>query len=389
MDLPLISVIVPNYNHASYLRERLDSILQQEYQNLEILLFDDCSTDESVVILKNYLDHEKIKSIDINTSNSGSPISQWRKGVERAQGEFVWIAESDDVASPLFLSSLIDVLRNDSEVNLVYCQSGSINNKSEQLGDYSYIGNIFEENPWQDSFIVNGTDFVCHYLKRENVIPNASAVIMRKSSLLDVDWEYISTFRYAGDWLAYSMVLKKGKIAFVNKKLNYFRSHDHSSRQRKDIDSWKCYFSERNLVHQSIEAHFFTDCSDEYRKSIKTLHEYISLASRLTSYFNIEEKCEVVIYGAGNVGRSVFEILNESVKNVEVLEFIDQVAEVKSDLIVCGRRVVSLAEYVQNHKNIPILIGSLAFAEEIQQKLIGVGLGELIVPIIFRSSDPI
>ena len=91
-----VSVILPNYNHAEFLPERLDSIYNQTYQNLEVIILDDCSTDESVSILNNYKNHPKTAHFVINKENTGSPFIQWEKGFKLVKGDVIWIAESDD-----------------------------------------------------------------------------------------------------------------------------------------------------------------------------------------------------------------------------------------------------------------------------------------------------
>src|SRR5437868_456309 len=92
---PIVSVVVPNYNHARFLRKRIDSVLGQTYQDFELILMDDCSTDESRSIIEEYAREARIR-IELNEENSGSTFKQWNKGVRLARGEYVWIAESDD-----------------------------------------------------------------------------------------------------------------------------------------------------------------------------------------------------------------------------------------------------------------------------------------------------
>ena len=88
-----VSVIVPCYNHAPYLKQRIESILNQTYQNFELILLDDVSPDESGEILLSYKDHPKVSHCIINERNSGSTFHQWNKGIALAQGELIWIAE--------------------------------------------------------------------------------------------------------------------------------------------------------------------------------------------------------------------------------------------------------------------------------------------------------
>ena len=75
-----ISIIIPNYNHAKYLPQRLESVYNQTYQDFEVILLDDCSNDDSVAILNTYARHPKTSHVVFNDKNSGSTFKQWAKG---------------------------------------------------------------------------------------------------------------------------------------------------------------------------------------------------------------------------------------------------------------------------------------------------------------------
>nr|WP_321233411.1 glycosyltransferase family 2 protein [uncultured Psychroserpens sp.] len=111
---PLVSIILPNYNHAPYLRERLDSIFNQTYSNFEVIILDDCSTDNSLQVLENYKNHPKVSHFIVNKTNTGSPFKQWHKGFEFVKGDFIWIAESDDKVDYDFLEKQLDKLKSNN-----------------------------------------------------------------------------------------------------------------------------------------------------------------------------------------------------------------------------------------------------------------------------------
>ena len=103
---PKVSVIVPNYNHAPYLRQRLDSIINQTFRDFEVIVLDDASTDNSREIIQTYAHYPQLRFL-FNGTRNGSAFKQWQKGLESARGEYIWFAESDDCASPHFLSKLL------------------------------------------------------------------------------------------------------------------------------------------------------------------------------------------------------------------------------------------------------------------------------------------
>ncbi len=99
---PAVSIIVPNYNHEIHLLKRLETIFNQTFRDFEVILLDDASTDESRKILEEYAGRPEVTHFLVNTENSGSAFQQWKKGIRLAEGDYVWIAESDDFSDRYF-----------------------------------------------------------------------------------------------------------------------------------------------------------------------------------------------------------------------------------------------------------------------------------------------
>ena len=120
---PFVSVIIPNYNYARYLEERISSILNQTFSDFEMILLDDASSDNSTEILKKYKDNPHVSHCIVNGKNSGCVFRQWEKGINLSKGKYIWIAESDDLAAPDFLEKTISALERHPEANLCFCGS--------------------------------------------------------------------------------------------------------------------------------------------------------------------------------------------------------------------------------------------------------------------------
>ncbi len=232
MPVTRISAIVPNYNYAGYLRDRIKSITSQTWPVYELIILDDASTDESIKIIENILPELDLDCTFIPAeSNSGSPFRQWLRGVEEARGDFIWIAEADDLASPEFLEEVIKPFSH-PDVVMSYCQSRQINSSGEVICNHylDYVSDI-SRTKWLSSHISHGIEEIRTCLAVKNTIPNVSAVVFRKEVILDVlknNIDEISSYRVAGDWLTYCMVLEKGRIAFSPRSLNSHRRHDDS-----------------------------------------------------------------------------------------------------------------------------------------------------------------
>lgn len=227
---PLISVIVPNYNHEKFLKKRLESVFNQTYVNFEVILLDDCSTDNSQAILLEYSNHPKVNHCVFNETNSGNTFQQWVKGISLAKGEFIWIAESDDYCDLNFLEVMIHLLLKDKEVVLVYCQSNKVNELNQVTGTWlNHTHELKSGCLFLDDFIMEGSGFIQDFLIYKNVIPNVSAVLFRRDKIIVKEHLNInSNFKYCGDWIFYFRFILDKKIGFISKPLNNFRFHDQS-----------------------------------------------------------------------------------------------------------------------------------------------------------------
>lgn len=227
-----VSVIIPNYNHATFLKQRIESILNQTFQDLEVIILDDCSTDNSKKIIEQYRNHPKVSQIVYNDKNSGNTFKQWHKGFELAKGEYIWIAESDDLADVLFLENCINILNTDSNLNLVFTKSILINEKGEELGFNNWAAAL-DKNRWQYDYINDGSSEIKNYFFYRNIIPNASGVVFKKEAIKEDIWTSISSLKYTGDWLFWVSIINGSRLAYCSKPLNKFRFHNNTTRSSK------------------------------------------------------------------------------------------------------------------------------------------------------------
>jgi glycosyltransferase involved in cell wall biosynthesis len=220
------------------LPSRLSSIANQTVSNYEAILLDDASNDSSITILTSYLSDTRFQ-LQKNPNNSGSTFTQWNKGVAHALNEYVWIAESDDIADSCLLDALIKKMESDSKIVLAYCQSNRINEKDEITGSWKDFTSDLEYSELFDrDFIMNGKEYISKFLIHRNTIPNASAVLFRKSIFQKVGGAP-ANLKTSGDWLTWLKMLCYGKVAFVAEPLNYFRYHDRSviARAHQNFDT--------------------------------------------------------------------------------------------------------------------------------------------------------
>ncbi|MGI4022340.1 MAG: glycosyltransferase family 2 protein [Janthinobacterium lividum] len=300
-----ISVIIPNYNHSTYLKNRIDSVLNQTYQDIEVIILDDCSKDDSKDVIQEYKNHKKVSHIIYNEINSGSPFIQWQKGFALAKGEFIWIAESDDYAEVNFLEKLLPLFDHNKNVGVVYTDSNIVDANNIIHSDYykKFRNNTFKTKKWNNDYIKSGIEEIKENLFFECTINNTSAMVFKKDLLKNVDFDYLKKFKYCGDWFFFISLLNNCSIAYKKEALNYFKYGTDNF--AKGTKSTLNYFKERFMVRY----YFWNQL-----KSIFTTSERKKLYSELGIEMRIQ--LNEVIKGNSN--------LNGTFKSFALLKKINQ-----------------------------------------------------------------
>ena len=244
-----VSVILPNFNHAAFLKQRMESILNQTYQNFELIILDDGSTDESKAIIELYRGHKNVSEIVYNEVNSGSVFSQWSKGISIASGELIWIAESDDWCENNFLETLVSGLEKYPGCSIAVAQTFCVDENGIIL--------------WQTHYphiaaCIKGIDFVRARMLKHNSVVNAGMAIFRKECYEQVSKEF-RTFTFSGDWLFWIELALLGDVFITGRLLNFFRYHGNNvtSRSIRSGHSYKEHLKllsiirEREVINQA------------------------------------------------------------------------------------------------------------------------------------------
>lgn len=276
-----ISIIIPNYNHESFLKQRLESVFNQTYTNFEVILLDDASTDGSRELLNYYSKHPKVSHFVVNKENSGSPFRQWQKGIELAKGDYIWIAETDDFCETNFLEKVIKPFQENKEAAISYCQSHRANSNGVVTGNWITHTAWCQPNYFQEDFTMDGNKFIEYYLIHKNVIPNVSAVLIRKNDLKKIMPLVFKPFmKYNADWFYYIQLICNTKVAFIAESLNYFRYHETSVIAKADGESGMIKIYKMELQMRAFMIKFlkfsnpsnFSTIRKQYQLGNKKLH---------------------------------------------------------------------------------------------------------------------
>ena len=275
--MPKVSVIVPNFNHEAFLRRRLDSIYGQTYKNIEVILLDDCSSDQSRSLLDQYAAaHPEITRKLYSIENSGGPFRQWAKGIKAATGDLVWVAESDDFCDERFLEVLVRCF-DDEAVLLAYAKCVFVDKDEVPMRDEFkiHLSDLACAKKWNSSYVETAHNEVRCALGIKNTIPNASGVLFKRPidmPLLD-DQSWLSMV-VAGDWVFYLQLIRGGKIAYSTDTTNFFRRYQGSAAEvtyTKEV-----FYREVGMASRTVAALYEVPLAvfEQCQKSFKNLYNH-------------------------------------------------------------------------------------------------------------------
>ena len=233
-----VSVLLPTYNVEKYISKTLDSIIQQTYKNINILIIDDCSTDDTFNIIKKYKEKDSRIQIFRNSKNEGI-VKTRNKLFDLSNSEYQAIFDADDLYDRNRLQVQVNFLTKNKDIDAV--SSHFIHG----IGSTSICRFPLETN------LINA------YFHLKNVFPNPGAMI-RKTSLRQINIKYREDFQYASDFDFWSRLSEFGKLANVDECLFSYRIHNQQISEKKKLQQKNSHLQiVRNRLNENC-----VDCSD-------------------------------------------------------------------------------------------------------------------------------
>ncbi|SDM83941.1 Glycosyltransferase involved in cell wall bisynthesis [Pedobacter steynii] len=229
----MVTVVFTSYNHQEYLKQALDSIVNQTYPNLEIIVVDDNSSDGSQQILRTYADNPRV-SLHLLEKNTGSYVKASNYGAKFAKGEYLLFAQCDDHADPQQITKLVSSLSSDNSVGVAFSKSTLID-KDGLVYDDDFRGRElkFKKRCAVDTVITG--DEMRRFLSYSCVIPNLSAAIIKKELYLKVG-KLSEDYLVAADWAFWLALAEETNFYYLTTALNNFRQHETTIRSKIKIE---------------------------------------------------------------------------------------------------------------------------------------------------------
>lgn len=282
MENSLVSVIIPVYNVEKYLKRCIDSVLNQSYKNLEIIIIDDGSKDKSSEICDNYKIKDK-RVFVVNTKNKG--LSEARnKGIEISKGEYISFIDSDDWVESTYIEKLMDLLL-EYKVDISICDFKKVYNEKIENKNYNYnekIETYTNKEALDELFKSDAPKFGVSWGK------------IYKRYLFD-NIRFPKGRYHEDDFTTYKLFDKSTKIVSTNEKLIYYFQRKDSIMgtsykldKRLDVvqafNEQREYFHEKNYIKLKKLAtvrlfYAYFDIPEEINKSLR--EEYMKIYQEL------------------------------------------------------------------------------------------------------------
>lgn len=215
---PLVSVIIPAYNHESYIKSCIESVLNQNYSNIELIIFNDGSTDKTDDVIRSVLVNKGGNIKYISKENEGL-CKTLNKGLEIAHGTYIAFIASDDLWLPDRINKQVDFLENNKNLGMVFSDAYFIYGQDKSKDKYTGYKPIIRKCYLNS---VPNTN-IYEMLLRENIIPAVSALIRRDCYEKVGQYDISLKFEDYDMWLRIS---KEYPIGFIDEPLVYYRLHD-------------------------------------------------------------------------------------------------------------------------------------------------------------------
>ncbi len=324
---PKISVIIPCYNQGKYIDEAVDSVLNQTYQNFEIIIVDDGSTDNYTKgLLENF---KKPKTKVYRTENKGASSAR-NYGFRKAKGEYIQFLDADDFLDRNKFEEQMQVFKEKGKIDICYTNYKYFIDENQQYLEPS-LSVALSKNPLKD--------FLYRW-QRDLSIPIHSAIFRKK--VWGKALPFIQGFGVAEDWIMWTTLAKNGsKFFLIDKTLAFYRIHQKSMTHNK---SYVMYWATRaisyiadniiekneleeyniaseNYVQKLIYDIYLSDKETEIARYQETLQSiYNSFSWKITRPVRILEKLVKMIRSKGIVSLMKNIIRNKIKRNMNEKE---------------------------------------------------------------------
>lgn len=389
-----ISVIIPVYNVENYIDECIQSVLTQNFANMEVLCVEDGSSDDSLQRLKMLARKDSRIRIIVHDTNKG--LSEARNtGLRQAKGKYVLFVDSDDCLVSNAVKSLYDKAEENC-VDIVYFDYIKFYDSGfKKKGSNKRIWKKYDG-------LYTGKEFFCMMLKDEQYKCEACRQFLRRDFLVEHQITFLPGILHEDNLFSFYTAMEAQRVCNLNKELYYYRQREHSIMQTKNIKRAQSMFVILGQIYVYWKTHSFTDDESYYigklweslyqsyifYQSYGNMNQVLPCGDQVDQtvyrilnnstdkkWLNVDEISmdelnpyeNVIVYGAGHAAKQVIEYLG--IKQIEVNGVMVE-SKNNNPTQFCGINVREIEEYNNIRERAIVIIGVTSkYADGIVDKL--------------------
>lgn len=288
--MPKISVIIPVYNVDTYLEQCLESIIVQTFANLEIILINDGSTDQSAKICEDY--KAKDYRITVVHQKNVGVSSARNAGINIATGDYITFVDSDDWLETIMYSEMINVAKNIKDADVIMCDFVNIKNGNKENISVDIRNGYYTKKEIVSE--IYPTLLVTENLGRIPIV-SACTCLFRKELLIDNQINFNVDLRFSEDYLFMAdVMLKANSFYYVKGKYFYNYRQYQSSRSKKYQTEWWFNFITLNTKLKELVSNYRDDNFSRQLK-LQMLHSAVFLCNALYQDKNMKDGEKVLL----------------------------------------------------------------------------------------------
>lgn len=264
MSIPLVTVFIPVYNGEKYIRESLESILYQTYQNLEILIVDDGSTDNTVKIVKSF--HDSRIRLLINEENKGIPYTR-NRGLAEANGKYLAIMDADDISYPHRIQKQVEFMEKNPEIDVAASYYKMIGGKLNKTFKPKFI----KKNELKIDLLF------------ANSVGNPTSMI-RMETIKKHNLRYNENYFVSQDYGMWTEISKIGNLVIMPDVLLKYRFGHENISKKSEETKWKKRKIIIDSIHKNLLDYYGFNLND---KELETYNNFFSERPEITVNKNV------------------------------------------------------------------------------------------------------
>lgn len=253
--MPKISVLIPAYNVGPYIRECLDSVLNQTLQDFEIVCVDDCSTDDTYDIIKSYADNDERNRIKIirHEVNKGQASGR-NDALEQAKGEYVYMLDADDMIVPEALEELYDICSRD-KLDIIGFETKNFSEEDRFQANVN-----IKTITYQNTNVMDGRDALVYCMEAESFSLSTPTFMMRREYLNGNCIRFVEGILHEDVGYIFELITRAERVRFLQKVYFLRRIRSNSTMTvkftSKNIEGYIKSFYKSFEIEPDMEKYF-------------------------------------------------------------------------------------------------------------------------------------